>query len=95
MKVVFTEAALADLDDILSFVGSNYPTLTTPIEERIRAVITRIAKWPESARLVEERSGVRAAPLVRYPYKIFYRIIDERIEVLHIHHASRQPWMDV
>jgi plasmid stabilization system protein ParE len=90
MKVVFTEAALADLDDILSFIASHYPTLATPIEERIRAVIARVAKWPQSARVIEERPGVRVVPLVRYPYKVFYRIVDETIEILHIHHTSRQ-----
>ncbi len=75
----------------LSFIASNYPTLATPIEERIRAVVARIANWPESARMVEGRPGIRAVPLVRYPYKIFYRVVEERIEILHIHHASRQP----
>jgi hypothetical protein len=31
-------------------------------------------------------------PLGRYPYKIFYRVIADTIEILHIHHAARQPW---
>ena len=90
--VVFTEAALADLDDMLAFIASHYPALATPVESRIHAVVARIARWPESARIVEQRSGVRVVPLVRYPYRIFYRIVEERIEILHIHHASRQPW---
>jgi len=90
MRVVFTDAALADLDDILSFLAINYPALTTPVEGRIRAVVARLAKWPESARIVEQRPGVRVVPLVRYPYKIFYRIVDGTIEILHIQHTSRQ-----
>jgi plasmid stabilization system protein ParE len=28
----------------------------------------------------------------RYPYKIFYRVTDDRVEILHIHHAAQQPW---
>ena len=31
-------------------------------------------------------------PLVRYPYKIFYRILADRIRILHIRHTSRRPW---
>jgi toxin ParE1/3/4 len=90
MKLVWTDAALADVDDVLTFIGSNYPALATPLEERIRAVAARIGKWPASARMVEERPGVRVAPLVRYPYKIFYRVVDDRVEILHVHHASRR-----
>jgi plasmid stabilization system protein ParE len=30
MNVVFTEAALADLDDILAFVALHYPALAVP-----------------------------------------------------------------
>jgi len=28
-------------------------------------------------------------PFIRYPYKLFYRVVSERIEVLHIHHTAR------
>jgi toxin ParE1/3/4 len=52
-------------------------------------VLVRIEQWPESAREVGQRPGTRVVPLIRYPYKIFYRIVGERIEILHIHHAAR------
>jgi hypothetical protein len=37
------------------------------------------------------RPGVRVVPLGRYPYKIFYRVQDGVLEILHIHHAAREP----
>jgi plasmid stabilization system protein ParE len=92
MKVIFTEAALADLDDVFSFLASNHPELVPAVEQRIRGVIARVARWPGSARIVEERPGVRVAPLVRYPYKIFYRVNGGAVEILHIHHSSKRPW---
>jgi plasmid stabilization system protein ParE len=85
----FTSAALADLDDVLSYTSANYPALLPSIENRILAVLERIEQWPESAREVSERTGVRVVPLIRYPYRIFYRIADERVEILHIHHTAR------
>ena len=89
MKVVFTEAAVADLDDLLTYTSLNYPSLVVPMERRIRAVIERIRLYPESARRLEQRPRVRVVPLIRYPYRIFYRIEGDRIEILHLHHASR------
>ena len=93
MKVVFTEAALADLDDIASYLAANYPSAAPAVERRLRLAITRIARWPQSAQQVENRPDVRVVPLVRYPYRIFYRVTPEAVEILHIHHTARRaPW---
>jgi len=89
MKVVFTSTALADLNDVLSYTSINYPLLVPSLEHRIRAVIARIEQWPESAREVAQRPGTRVVPLIRYPFRIFYRISGDRIEILHIHHTAR------
>ena len=71
MKVVYTDEALRDLDEILTFIGSNYPAVSAPFQKRLRTIVRRIGKWPESSPRIEQRAGVRVAPLVRYPYKIF------------------------
>ena len=90
MKVVFTTEALADLDGILSYIAKHYPAISEAFQNRLHAVIARIAKWPESAQVVAERPGVRVVPLIRYPYKIFYQISDETVEILYVHHAARE-----
>jgi len=92
MKVVYTEEALNDLEAIAHWLTAHYPAVTPAIERRIRGVIAHIARWPQSARCSAEREGVRVVSLGRYPYKIFYRVTDQTVEVLHIHHTSRQPW---
>jgi toxin ParE1/3/4 len=93
MKVIYTNEALRDLEEILAFIESNYPTISTAFEMRLRAVEQRIGRWPKSAEEVEQRSGVHVVPFIRYPYKRFYQIANDVIEVLHIHHAARrEPW---
>ncbi len=93
MKVRYTDEALRNLDEILEFIELNYPTITAAFEGRVRAIERRIAKWPNSAVEVEQRPGVRVVSLIRFPYKLFYRINADVIEVLHIHHAARrEPW---
>lgn len=94
MKIVFTETALSDLSQIFEFLASNYPTLVGPVEQRINSVLARLQDWPESARKVTQRTNVRVVPLIRYPYRIFYRITNEAIEIVHIRHTSRRPWED-
>jgi len=93
MKVIYTDEALRDLEEILAFIELNYPTILAAFEERLRAIEQRVGRWPKSAREVERRPGVRVVPFVRYPYKLFYQIANDVIEVLHIHHAARrEPW---
>jgi toxin ParE1/3/4 len=94
MKVVYTEEALRDLDAIADWLIIHYPAVAPIIERRIRSVVAHIARWPESSRRSAKRPGVRVASLGRYPYKIFYRVTDDTVEILHIHHAARQPWAD-
>ena len=92
MKVVYTDEALNDLAAIADWLTAHYPTIAPLVERRIRSVVAHIAQWPESARRASNRPGVRVVPLGRYPYKIFYRATDDTVEILHIHHAARQPW---
>jgi plasmid stabilization system protein ParE len=56
-------------------------------------VVERIAQFPEGAQEVEKRPGVRRVPLVRYPYVIYYMVIESDVMILRfIHGARRNPW---
>jgi toxin ParE1/3/4 len=96
VKVVFTDEALQDLDQALEFIAINYPGISRAFGKRLRSVITRIGAWPKSAPEVKDRPGVHMVPLIRYPYKIFYRIQNDAVEILYIQQASRlEPWDEV
>jgi len=92
MKVFYTPAALRDLDEIADWLAVHYPTIAPVVERRIRSVIAHIAHWPESARRSAKRPKVRVVPVGRYPYRVFYRIMADTVEILHVHHAAREPW---
>jgi toxin ParE1/3/4 len=89
MKVVFTQDALRDLDEILQYISTNYPGVYGPFEKRLRTIVTRIGTWPGTAQEVVQRPNIRSVPFIRYPYKIFYRVLSDRVEVLHVHHSAR------
>jgi toxin ParE1/3/4 len=92
MKILYTDAALRDLTEIADWLAGHYPAIAPVVERRIREVVARIGRWPESARHSGKRLGVRVVPVGRYPYKIFYRVTADAVEILHIHHAAREPW---
>jgi toxin ParE1/3/4 len=80
MKVVYTPAALRDLDEIADWLAVHYPTIAPAVVSRIRGVVTHIERWPESARRSAKRTNVRVVPVGRYPYRIFYRIMADTVE---------------
>jgi plasmid stabilization system protein ParE len=42
MRIVFTEDALRDLDEILQYISTNYSGVYGPFEKRLRTIVTRI-----------------------------------------------------
>ena len=39
-----------------------------------------------------DEPGVRALPMVRYPYKVYYEVADDEVRILHVRQTRRQPW---
>jgi toxin ParE1/3/4 len=90
MKILFTKPALEDIEAIRAYLAAHYPYIAPSVERRLRLAFARISEWPESAQPVVGRANVRMAPLVRYPYKIFYRVTSSAIEILHVSHSSQK-----
>jgi plasmid stabilization system protein ParE len=36
MRIVFTDEALRDLDEILDFIAARYPTIASPFQQRLK-----------------------------------------------------------
>jgi toxin ParE1/3/4 len=95
MKLVYSRRALADLDQIKTYYAANAsPTIAEAIGRRLENVVERIRRVPEAAPRVSQRSQVRAVAVVRYPFRIFYRVRTDAVDILHIRHTSRRPVRD-
>jgi toxin ParE1/3/4 len=93
MKVEYTNQAVADLLKISADSRAAFGDVAAAqLETRIRAVVRHIAERPDIAPRVTARPGMRVFPLIRYPYKIFYRVLSDRVRILHIRHTARRPW---
>jgi toxin ParE1/3/4 len=92
MKIEYSKQATGDLRKVAQESLMFGQIAAASVEARFREIIAHVAEHPEAAAPVFERRGIRVIPLVRYPYKIFYRVFIGRIRVLHIRHTSRRPW---
>jgi toxin ParE1/3/4 len=92
VKLVYSRRALADLNEIATYYSASAsPAIAGSIERRLVDVIDRICRAPEAAPRVSQRSHVRVVAVVRHPFRIFYRVRDDTIDILHIRHTSRRP----
>jgi len=93
MRVEYSSRAVADIRGIADhYAAAESAAAGERVAARIRDVVARIARLPESGRPVTERPGVRVAALTRYRYNVFYAVVGDCVRILHIRHTARQPW---
>jgi toxin ParE1/3/4 len=81
----YTPRARGDIDGIFGYLNERSPSGARNVLVAIYAGVQFIAENPEASQRTDD-------PSVRYRYKIFYSVVGDTMEVLHIRHASRRPW---
>ena len=89
MNVRYTANALANIDEILSYVSRDNPKVAASILARVEQVAAHIADFPRAA-YETDALGVRVIPLGRFPYLLFYTVERNEVVILHVRHAARQ-----
>jgi addiction module RelE/StbE family toxin len=92
MSARYTRDALRDLDQISSYLAERNPAVAAGLLDAVEAVVARLARFPLSAQATE-LPGVRAAPVLHYPYIVFYTAEAGDVVIHYVRHAARQrPW---
>jgi toxin ParE1/3/4 len=94
MIVIYTRQANRDLEDILRYLSERSPSGARNVSRSISAVVESLADNPEIG-LKTRRPDVRVRIVVGYPYKVFYRVRADEVEILHIRHAARRGWREM
>ncbi len=89
MIVVLAEAAVADIAAIGRYIGAENPQRAAAFVAELEIRCHQLGSMPEAFPLVprHRHSGVRRR--VHGDYLIFYRIVADRIEVLHVLHGAQ------
>lgn len=90
MRVVFAERARRDISDIYDSIAIHSSAAAQRVENEIRFACGRLGDFPYASPATDE-PDVRRAPLVRYPYTIFYRVDAgrARVEIARVLHGAR------
>lgn len=88
MKLVFSDRAEADLEEIGNYVALDNPLRALSFIAELRSACARLSAFPEAAPLRPELGkGLRGQPHGRY--LIFYRVSGEVLRIERILHGNR------
>ena len=89
--VIYSEAALADLEQITAFIAADNAEVAERFANRLVDLAESLRSMPERGRPVKKWSAVRV--LVLAPYLIFYRFerVGNTVEILRFWHGARDP----
>jgi toxin ParE1/3/4 len=92
MKVLWTEAAIAQLEAIYNYVAQTSPEYARRIVDRLTKRSIQIAAFPFSGRIVTEYELNEVREIIESSYRVVYLIKEDedQIEVLAVIHSSRE-----
>jgi addiction module RelE/StbE family toxin len=90
MKLRFERGALADLEEILSYIASDSREAAARLATRIEHAVERIAETPYLGEATR-KSRFRRLPVGNY--LIVYEVGEDEVIIHYIRHgARRRPW---
>jgi plasmid stabilization system protein ParE len=94
MKVSYSDQSLAELQTIHRDLMALNPAAAKRFADRIFQVHEQIENFPNGFQEVSGRPGIRRAPLVHFPYLVFYRVSTDAAMVLSVRHGAREDLTD-
>ena len=88
-KVIFRREARIDVLDAFRWYEGRSPGLGIEFRNAIDSAIERIARHPETYAAHER--GLRHALVRRFPYAVYFRLVDHIVLVVGVIHTRRHP----
>jgi len=94
LAIFWSKQAQNDVRQIVRYIAKDSPTAARGMRERLQQAVLPAAEYPLRYRESERVPGTRE--IQAHPsYRIFYRIIEHRIEVVRVAHVRRRfPFSD-
>ena len=88
MRLRYRRSAIEDLGEIRDYIARANPIAAKRFVERLRARCRVLSKQPHIGRERSDiRRGLRSLPIQNYI--VFYRVVDDTVEIVSVVHGSR------
>ena len=83
-EIIWTNPALEDLNDIAEYIALSNLLSAKKLVAKIFAKVERLEEFPESGKTPIELSNLNYREVIVNPCRIFYKIDNEKVFILHI-----------
>lgn len=91
MRILWSDEALGDLEEILAYYYLEAsPCTAAAVERRIVGEIESLRPYPERIRESDRVPGARELVVNKLPYVVFVQVTDDAIVVLNVAHTKRK-----
>ena len=87
--LIWTEPALADLDAITDYIALDNPAAAARFVAKVFESVERLEQFPHSGKCPSELPDSPYREAVVSPCRIFYRVEDDTVFLLHVMRAER------
>ena len=87
--LIWTSMALDLLDEIADYIAQDSPDNAVRVVHRVFAAAERLREFPRSGRVVPEAEREDVREIIVGNYRVVYRLIEDRAEVLIVQHGAR------
>tara|TARA_R110001632_G_scaffold1368_3_gene5499 strand:- start:54715 stop:55026 length:312 start_codon:yes stop_codon:yes gene_type:complete len=88
-QIIWTEPALDNLNDIAEYIAVSNPYAARQLVESVFSKVQRLEQFPDSGRIPEEISTLNYREVVVNPCRIFYKVDNDSVYILHLLRQER------
>jgi len=89
VTIIWTEAALGHLHGIHDHIAQDSPRYALAMIDRITRRAEQCGKFPLAGGKVPEFDADEVREVLEFPYRIIYRVLPDRVDVLAVIHGAR------
>ncbi len=89
VKVEWSPLARDELDEILDYIAQDSPEYAISFFEQVQEKVRDLINFPKIGRKVPEFDKPNIRELILKNYRIIYRILEDKIQIIRIFHGSK------
>jgi plasmid stabilization system protein ParE len=90
MRIRYTPRSLADLQRIHSYIAKDNSAAANRVVGVIERRVNLLGQTPRIGYPSDDPT-IRILLALPYPYRVYYRIAADEIEIVHVRHMARKP----
>ena len=89
VKIVWSEEALKDIEEIISFISKDSELYAVNFASKIISAVETLRVFPEIGRIVPEYADPKIREIIYRNYRIVYQIEERAADIITVSHGSK------